>query len=275
MMRSTLSLGIGMAVLVSLATPTPAPAQDMINNLPDYTSAWVMGDLMQRRGRDFDGRSTSKTSKAPSRPRSKAADLERLATYTPSAAVESRVDDAFASYLAGRSPASPPMLLRALAVDSPPGSPFARLLAVKLGSGGDAIRTQLQRGQLQSDYARWLTTMGYSDRNLFDVNTAFLMHSWSIANNGVTTRYPKITFGAVRDDLAARQDSARLAGRGNAQKQEEAQSFALFTALLVSAWQDADPRQRAVLRNGVAALGRRIGVDYTQVKLSAGGFQSR
>src|SRR3546814_17660539 len=26
-------------------------AQDMINNLPDYTGAWIMADLMQRRGR--------------------------------------------------------------------------------------------------------------------------------------------------------------------------------------------------------------------------------
>src|SRR3546814_9936171 len=27
-------------------------AQDMINNLPDYTGAWLMADLMQRRARD-------------------------------------------------------------------------------------------------------------------------------------------------------------------------------------------------------------------------------
>lgn len=44
---SILSVGI----VPALTFPVPSFAQDMINNLPDYTSAWVMGDLMQRRGR--------------------------------------------------------------------------------------------------------------------------------------------------------------------------------------------------------------------------------
>src|SRR5690606_39997985 len=68
---------------------------------------------------------------------------------------------------------------------------FVRLLAATLGNSEDAIRRQLEIGTLQGDYSDWLASMGYSDRNLFDVNTAFLMHSWSIANGGVTTRYPK------------------------------------------------------------------------------------
>ncbi len=271
MKRPVLCLVIGMA---SPMIPTAASGQDMINNLPDYTGAWVMGDLMQRRGRDFD-KDEGKNRKTPNRPRDNRASLEKQATYTPSPAVKSKVNEAFASYLGGNPPASGPTLLRALAADSPPRSAFTRLLAAGQGSGEDAIRSALQRGQLQRDYAGWLASMGYSERNLFDVNTAFLMHSWSIANNGITVRYPKIAFGAVRDDLVKQQDPARLASRDNARKQEEAQSFALFTALLVSAWQDADAQERAVLRDGVAALGRRIGVDYTRVELSSEGFQSR
>lgn len=267
MIRPILPLAVGMAVLPTLAMPPPAFAQDMINNLPDYTSAWVMGDLMQRRGR-------SSGDKADRKPDPQAI-LDKQATYTSSATVKSKVDSAFASYLAGRQTASAPMLLRALAADSPPGSAFTRLLAAELGSGEDAIRGQLRQGQLQSDYGRWLTSMGYSDRNLFDVHTAFLMHSWSIANGGVRTRYPKITFRTVRDDLMEQQDSGRMAGRSNVLKQEEAQSFALFTALLVSAWEDADTRERAVLSSGVADLGKRIGVDYRQVRLSAEGFAFR
>src|SRR3546814_14457442 len=47
-------------VLAALASGTgallfparAAHAQDMINNPPDYTGAWLMADLMQRRGRD-------------------------------------------------------------------------------------------------------------------------------------------------------------------------------------------------------------------------------
>ncbi|MCW0199881.1 hypothetical protein [Sphingopyxis sp.] len=271
MIRPILSFAIGIAALPTLTMPAPASAQDMINNLPDYTSAWVMGDLMQRRGRDSGDTADSKTNRKPD----PQAILARQATYTPSAAVRTKVDSAFASYLAGRRPASAPVLLRALAADSPPGSAFTRLLAAELGNSEDAIRRQLQQGQLQGDYGRWLTTMGYSDRNLFDVNTAFLMHSWSIANGGVTTRYPKITFRTVRDDLMEHQDPGRMAGRSNTLKQEEAQSFALFTALLVSAWENADTRERAVLSSGVAKLGKRIGIDYRQVRLSAEGFAFR
>lgn len=271
MIRPILPLAAGMAVLPMLALPAPAFAQDMINNLPDYTSAWVMGDLMQRRGRDSGDKADKKNRKSPD----PQAVLARQATYTPSAAVKSKVNTAFAKYLAGQRPASAPVLLRALAEDSPPGSPFTRLLAAELGTGEQAIRSQLQQGQLQNDYGRWLTSMGYSDRNLFDVNTAFLMHSWSIANGGVRTRYPKITFRTVRDDIMAQQDPGRLAKRSNALKQEEAQSFALFTALLVSAWDGADKRERAVLSSGVAELGKRIGIDYRQVRLSAEGFAFR
>ncbi len=267
MIRSIAPVAICMAAMPTLAFPAPAFAQDMINNLPDYTSAWVMGDLMQRRGRGTGD-------KADRKPDPQAI-LARQATYTPSPTIKSKVDSAFASYLAGQQAASAPMLLRALAADSPPGSAFTRLLAGELGNSEDAIRGQLQEGRLQSDYGRWLTSMGYSNRNLFDVHTAFLMHSWSIANGGITTRYPNITFRTVRDDLMEQQAAGRIAGRSNAQKQEEAQSFALFTALLVSAWEGADTRERSVLSSGVAELGKRIGIDYRQVRLSADGFGFR
>lgn len=265
---------IPVAALILTLVP-PAPAQDMINNLPDYTSAWVMGDLMQRRGRDFGGKTHGKKPHAPSKPGHAGAKAAKQASYTPSAAVLAKVNRAFASYLAGRRPANASLLVRALAADSPPGSPFARLLAGDLGRGEDAIRRRLQGGTLQRDYARWLATMGYSDRNLFDVHTAFLMHGWSIANGGVATPYPKITFREVRDDLIAGQDPRRLAGRSNVQKQEEAQSFALLTALLVSAWQEGDAQERATLRRGVAALGKRIGIDFARVSLSPEGFALR
>src|SRR5690606_11604494 len=134
----------------------------------DYTSAWVMGDLMQRRGR-------SRGDKAERKPDPQVI-LAKQATYTPSATVRSKVDSAFAGYLAGRQVVSAPMLLRALAADSSPGSAFTRLLAAELGGSEASIGSRLRQGQLQNDYGRWLTSMGYSDRNLFDVHTAFLMH---------------------------------------------------------------------------------------------------
>ena len=204
----------------------------------------------------------------------------RQAVYVPSAKVEAMLDDAFAGLLAGqRTDASSPGLLRALAQDNAPGSPFLRQLGEGLGGGGEeALLAALRRGELRQDYAQWLSSMGYSDTNLFDVHAAFLMHTWAIANNGVMTRDSKSAFGAVREelvDLQARPDAPRSLSRSNDRKQEEAQSFALVTALLVSAWQKADAREKTVLRDGVRALGRRIGIDYSAVTLTADGFESR
>src|SRR3546814_14214724 len=98
-----------------------------------------------------------------------------------------------------------------------------------------------------------MSWMGYTDGNLFDVHAAFLMHSWAIANNGVMTRDSKAAFGAVREELAELQagaDAPRTLSPSDARKQEEAQSFALLPALLVSAWADAEPREKIRLTNG-------------------------
>ena len=279
--------GLGASLLPARA----AHAQDMINNLPDYTGAWLMADLMQRRGRDSEPTSRKpakedRKMEAPARQaaaKPQAPDAEtilRQAVYVPSAKVEAMLDDAFAGLLAGqRTDASSPGLLRALAEDNPAGSPFLDLLARGLGGGDrDALRAALQRGELQQSYAQWLSSMGYTDRNLFDVHAAFLMHSWAIANSGVMTRDSKAAFGAVREELAELQagtDAPRTLSRSDARKQEEAQSFALLTALLVSAWADADAREKIVLGNGVNALGRRIGIDYAAVTLTEDGFESR
>ena len=265
-----------------------ARAQDMINNLPDYTSAWYLGDIMQRRGRDDDDTPDKPTreeagkveKQQATRPGPDAATILRQASYVPSADVEAALDADFAGFLAGQRPdASSPGLLRALAQDNAPGSPFLRQLGEGLGGGGEeALLAALRRGELRQDYAQWLSSMGYSDTNLFDVHAAFLMHTWAIANNGVMTRDSKSAFGAVREelvDLQARPDAPRSLSRSNDRKQEEAQSFALVTALLVSAWQKADAREKTVLRDGVRALGRRIGIDYSAVTLTADGFESR
>lgn len=284
---AALVFGLGASLLPVRAVH----AQDMINNLPDYTGAWLMADLMQRRGRDPDeaSREPAKEDRKMEEPARQAAakpqapDAEtilRQAAYVPSAEVEATLDDAFAGFLAGQRPgASSPGLLRALAEDNPAGSPFLELLAGGLGGGDrDTLHTALQRGELQQSYAQWLSSMGYTDRNLFDVHAAFLMHSWAIANNGVMTRDSKAAFGAVRQELVELQrdaDAPRTLSRSDARKQEEAQSFALLTALLVSAWAEADARERIVLSNGVNALGRRIGIDYAAVELTEDGFRSR
>src|SRR3546814_7221445 len=106
-------------------------------------------------------------------------------------------------------------------------------------------------GELQQSYAQWLSSMGYTDRNLFDVHAAFLMHSWAIANNGVMTRDSKAAFGAVREELAELQagaDAPRTLSRSDARKQEEAQRFALLRS------EEHTSELQSLMRNSYAAF---------------------
>ena len=293
--RSAMRLPIPIVLLALAFAPAAglgdARAQDMINNTPDYIGAWYLGDIMRYRGDEDEGR---KKTRQPDEDRKMSVEEEqpsgsgvapstllKQATYAPSKQVTAALDAAFAGFLAGgqRTGASSPGLLRALAMDNPPGSPFARLLAKRLGGGTqEEILRTLEAGKLQHEYAQWLSSMGYSDTNLFDVHTAFLMHSWAIANKGTMTADSNAAFRAVRDELVEMQsgpDAPRTMATSNAKKQEEAQSFALLTALLVSAWQEADAQDKSVLRAGVASLGRRIGIDYGKVVLTSDGFSTR
>jgi len=274
-MKNAHSSVLGVGVAIALTIPSQGPAQDMINNLPDYTSAWVMGDLMQRRGRDYDEpaeRPGAKNRKAAeAREQASATELLEQAIYRPSPDPETRIEHSFTAYLEGRENDGPtPELLRAVMEDNPVGSPFARLLASAVGGGERRAIHQVGR-----DYADWLASKGYSERNLFDVHTAFLLHAWSIANSGVTISDTDNAFRAIRNglvDMQARAESSKLLRRDSAQKQEEAQSFALMTALLVSTWSSADPGGRLVLTKGTDALGRRIGADFRRLKLTPDGL---
>lgn len=249
-MKNARSLFLGVGVAIALAIPSQGPAQDMINNLPDYTSAWVMGDLMQRSGRDYDEpaeRPRAENRKAAEeREQASAGKLLEQATYRPSPDAQVRIEQSFAAYLEGReNDGMTPELLRAVMKDNPVGSPFARLLASAVGGGEPRAIHQVGR-----DYADWLASKGYSERNLFDVHTAFLLHAWSITNRGVTISDTDSAFRAIRNglfDVQARTESSELLRRDNAQKQEEAQNLTLTTALLVSAWSSADPGGRLVL----------------------------
>src|SRR3546814_13779617 len=102
----------------------------MINNLPDYTGAWLMADLMQRRGRDpeEESRKPAKEDRkmeeldrqeAAKPPAPDAETILRQAAYVPSAEVAAALDDAFAGFLAGqRADASSTGPLLALAPDN-------------------------------------------------------------------------------------------------------------------------------------------------------------
>src|SRR3546814_13152047 len=115
-------------VLAALASGTgallfparAAHAQDMINNLPDYTGAWLMADLMQRRGRDpeEESRTPAKEDRkmeeldrqeAAKPPAPDAQQILRQAAHLPHAEVAEAPDGAFPGFLAGQRPdATPP-----------------------------------------------------------------------------------------------------------------------------------------------------------------------
>jgi|GEM_PF-4767735 len=281
---------IGIIILTfSMSAINKVHAQDMLNNTPDYVGAWYLGHIMRHRGKTGKGtrtktkpkkRTPSKAEQKASAERHKRATLAKQAVYTPSKWWTNSVNTSFADFLSGKRDAKAPELLRALAMDNSAKSKFVHLLAATVGKDRNTILHQLKTGPLQRDYGKWLASMGYSDKNLLDVHTAFLMHAWAIANNGVITKDYKAAFTSIRNHLLDVQmdlEKSPLAERTNNQKHEEAQSFALFTALLVSAWQEnkSDKDDKAVLINGTNALGRRIGIDFKKVNLTKDGFSPR
>jgi len=278
---------IGITIItLAIGATSNVRAQDMLNNTPDYVGAWYLGHIMRYKGKTSKGK-TQKTAKKPAKkapPKNtdsyshKRAALAKQAVYTPSKWWTNSVNTSFADFLSGKRDAKAPELLRALGMDNPAKSSFVHLLAVQLGKDRASILHQLQTGTLQQDYGKWLASMGYSNKNLLDVHTAFLMHAWAIANDGVMTKDHKAAFTSIRNhllDVQMNLDKSPLADHTNNQKQEEAQSFALFTALLVRAWQESKTghkSDKAVLSSGINTLGRRIGIDFKKVKLTKDGF---
>jgi hypothetical protein len=146
-----------------------------------------------------------------------------------------------------------------------------------LGADRTQMSKTLQSGALQRQYGQYLAASGYSAGNVGDVQNAFLVDLWSVANGGAMPDR-KLVYGAMRNKLRA-----AYAGNGpappamdNAQKQETAETVALLGALLNGAWRTADSAaDRATLRAGATALGKRVGMDVRALALTERGFVSR
>ncbi len=268
-MRPSVPL-VGALLWCALAVPGTAGAQDMLNNTPDYIGAWNHAHLMRHRGGDD---ASARTSRAEVEARTRA-DVERRLVYRSTPAVTARVHAAFADYLGGgRADTSTwPGLLRTIARDNPPGSPFARTLGRRFGADRAAVLATLRSGAAQAELRKGLAAAGRSDTNLLDVHASFLMLSWMVANGEDAVRNPNAAFDGIQRQLVAQR--ADDAGGVDATLQEAAETMALLDVMLNVAWFDAPPAERQVLQRGVAALGRRLGMDYTALGLTSSGFRT-
>lgn len=258
------------AAVVAFASPGPVHAQDMLNNTPDYIGAWNHAHIMRHRAED--GRA-SRESQSQVAARQRASVVRQL-EYRSAPRVTARVQAAFADYLGGgRGERSTwPALLRALARDNPPGSPFAQALGRRFGDDRASVLAALQSGAAQAELRKGLAAAGRSDENLLDVHASFLMISWIVANGEDAVRNPNAAFDGIQTQLVAQR--ADDAGGDDATLQEAAETMALLDVMLNVAWFGATPAERPVLQRGAAALGRRLGMDYTRLGLTSSGFRA-
>lgn len=260
-----LMLVLGIACLA----PGTATSQDMLNNTPDYIGAWNHAHIMRHRGDTARARESQSDIAARNR-----SSVERQLRYSASPRVTARVHAAFADYLGGGrgDRAHWPALLRAVARDSPPGSPFAQALGRRFGADHAAILATLQSGAAQAELRKGLAAAGRSDDRLLDVHASFLLLSWMVANGETAVRNPNAAFDGIQQQLVAQHVDD--AGGDDATLQEAAETMALLDVMLNVAWFDATPAETRVLQSGVASLGRRLGMDYTRLGLTASGFRT-
>jgi hypothetical protein len=265
-----------------------ADAHAQVDGMPyvDAVGAYTQSQIMRHRG-DESGKSDKarqqrdarKTTALATRPATSASSrpLPDL-TFAPSPRLTTTIHAALVDVLSGRDRAARPKTLGMFAPGIASNPAFRDLLAQQLGADRAQMSKTLQSGALQRQYGQYLAASGYSAGNVGDVQNAFLVDLWSVANGGAMPDR-KLVYGAMRDRLRA-----AYAGNGgaappamdNAQKQETAETVALLGALLNRAWRSADTAaDRATLRAGAAALGQRVGMDVRALALTERGFVSR
>lgn len=261
-----------------------AQSQDMLST-PNYVDAWhqsyIMTYPLRNRSESVsrEANVTEPSKRARSITSASSADLARALSFRPSPAVTSAINAAFADVLTGQRTVDRPGLLGDLESGSLKNGPFVALLAKQAGNDRASVLETLQSGDLQAKYNQWLKSSGHSSASLLDVHSAFLMHAWAVANNGVMTADSDEAFDAVREELLNALVAAKsplFASGNDAEKQKEAESFALLTILIVTAWQNTrEPAEKATLRAGVDALGRQLGVNLQAVALTRDGFAAK
>ena len=278
----------GKALLATALLAVPmAHAHAQVDGMPyvDAVGAYTQSQIMRHRGdetgkpdRAKQQRDTRKTTALATRPPAPASyrPLPDL-TFARSPRITTTIHAALMDVLSGRDAAARPKTLAMFAPGIASSPAFRDLLARQLGADRTQMSKTLQSGALQRQYGQYLATSGYSAGNVGDVQNAFLVDLWSVANGGAMPDRKRV-YSAMRNRL---RDA--YAGNGpappamdNAQKQETAETVALLGALLNRAWRTADTAaDRATLRAGATALGQRVGMDVRALALTERGFVSR
>lgn len=203
--------------------------------------------------------------------------LRAALRFQPSSDVSRRIAEAIAAVLDGAAVPHAPQMLQAATppIAADPG--FRRLLARTLGDDRAQRRRTLDSGVLQRRFAQRLAAIGLSAHDLANAHHAFLAYSWAVAN------------GRPRADIAApltamrqrllrelEREGVHLPSQTDAVKQQDAETLAVLTELLLAAAdQAATAAERAAVRDGARALGRGFGIDYRAVVLDGRGFVRR
>lgn len=274
---ATRTTAAALAWLLLAASPGAARAQD---NAPliDGVGAYTHSQIMRHRGdeaatpADKRGRNAAPDPRAGKRA---ALSLDSL-SFAPAPAVSKTLNAAFADSLTGRRPTLDHATLRAIDAEFVRNPRFRELLARQLGGDRDQVLLALQSGRLQAQFRRRLAEHGYSSRNLGDVINAFMIYGWTLVNDGARSDHGA-AFAALRQrltDSLARGEAMTTMERSR--MQEAAELYGLVATLAAAAWQNAaSPAERASLRDGVAAIGRGIGIDFRRVALTDRGFAPR
>ncbi|WP_363799527.1 hypothetical protein ABU614_04910 [Lysobacter firmicutimachus] len=266
-------LRLGLAATLWLAGTWGVAAQDnapLIDGVGAYTHSQIMRHRDDAEPGRREARPRARGQQAPARG---GATLDSL-DFAPRPAVSAALNAAFADSLTGRRPSLDSEVLRDIDDAFERHPQFRRLLAQQIG-GDDRGRVlqALQSGRLQAQFGQRLQAHGYSARNFGDVLNAFMIYGWTLANDGARSDHDAAFSGLrarLADSLARGQ---KLTSMRPQQLQEAAELYGLVATLAGAAWQNArSPAERASVRDGMAAIGRTVGIDFRTVALRDGGF---
>jgi len=153
---------------------------------------------------------------------------------------------------------------------------FADLLGSLQPDKREQIASELDSGAMQTKFAELLSSYGYSNRNLADVMTAYLIIAWEVVHNKDATQFIN-GIGTVHVNMrSALSHSQNVRELTDAQKQELAETLGNLTMLAAVAKntlvQRGDTEHLALLQENVRATTQKFGVDLASVRLTDQGF---
>lgn len=144
------------------------------------------------------------------------------------------------------------------------------------GRQPDTYRQALVREGVLAKFDALLQRYGYSNRDVADAFTAYLVLSWEVVNNS-EARSDRAGVDAVRRNMQqALARNPRFTAMPDAQKQEMAETFG-YLAMIATATRSelqrkGDPMGMARLQDGVNGMAQKMGVNLRTIKMTPQGF---